>query len=210
MLTANGANTYTWSFGANGVSASYPVTTNTLVSVIGTNTLSACSNSASIIITNLPKPTINISTSNTLICAGETVTLSAAGANTYSWSNSSTNSVIVVQPGVSTTYSVIGTNTNNCSSTNAMNITVSACTFNKENNTFKSFIYPNPATEVINISSNNYQSYTLMNSLGSIIQKGELKNKNETIRIDQFNAGVYFIILSNSNENKSHRFIISK
>ena len=46
------------------------------------------------------------SSSNT-ICSGASVTLSASGGSTYSWSSGSTNNTIVVSPSVNTTYSVI-------------------------------------------------------------------------------------------------------
>jgi gliding motility-associated-like protein/uncharacterized repeat protein (TIGR01451 family) len=49
------------------------------------------------------------------MCAGSTVTLTAAGASTYTWIPvGSTGSSVVHSPIVTTTYSVIGTNTNGC------------------------------------------------------------------------------------------------
>lgn len=209
LLNANGANTYTWSFGANGSSVSYPVSSNTLLTVSGTNTISGCSNSASVNILNLPKPTVNISTSNTVICSGETVTLSATGANTYTWNTTSTSSIIAVQPTNSTTYSVIGTNTVNCSSNALISIIVSPCTYNIENLLDEIKIYPNPAKDAIYINSNKFEKYTLVNSLGSIIKRGELNLNSKKITIDDLNPGMYFIILSNSNESKTQRFTIS-
>lgn len=50
--------------------------------------------------------TLVISPSSTAICVGNTVNLSATGANSYSWSNSQTGSNINVNPNASTIYSV--------------------------------------------------------------------------------------------------------
>ncbi len=67
----------------------------------------------------LPLVTVNSDT----ICAGsQTVVLTAHGASTYSWNNSSslsnnTGASVIASPSVSTTYSVTGTDTNGCSRT---------------------------------------------------------------------------------------------
>jgi hypothetical protein len=80
-----------------------------------------------------PAPTYTIGTpilpsftvsGNSIMCSGQTVTLTATGATTYSWSNSSTSSSIVVSPTVNTTYTVIGTNSVGCSTQSAKEVTV--------------------------------------------------------------------------------------
>ncbi len=55
-----------------------------------------------------PTPTVSVNSSTTAVCSGGTATLTANGATTYSWSNSATTSSIVVNPTVTTTYSVSG------------------------------------------------------------------------------------------------------
>jgi gliding motility-associated-like protein len=81
----------------------------------------------SIIQTNL---TINnlpvITTSNdTTICQGNSIIISANGANTYNWDNGlGTSPNQNVSPSVTTTYIVIGTNLNNCSDTSSVTVTV--------------------------------------------------------------------------------------
>lgn len=62
-------------------------------------------------------PSVTITPSNSSVCSGNSATLTVTGANTYSWSNSATTSVIVVSPTVSTTYSVIGS-ANGCPDSN--------------------------------------------------------------------------------------------
>ncbi len=68
--------------------------------------------------------TISIVASNSLICAGQNVTLNVGGANTYTWSNSSNLTSVVVSPSVTMAYSVAGTNSAGCTSTSAINLTV--------------------------------------------------------------------------------------
>jgi len=47
-------------------------------------------------------------------CNNTTVNLTANGASTYSWSNSSTSPTLVITPSVNISYSVVGTSTNGC------------------------------------------------------------------------------------------------
>lgn len=61
----------------------------------------------------VPSPTFNV-TGNFTICPGNSATLTANGATTYSWSNNSTGSVVVLSPSVTTNYTVSGTGTNVC------------------------------------------------------------------------------------------------
>lgn len=70
-------------------------------------------------------PAINIS-GTTTVCAGNTTTLSASGANSYSWSTGASTSVISVSPVINTTYTVTGTNTSGCSSTQTITVSVTS------------------------------------------------------------------------------------
>ncbi|MCC6372442.1 MAG: T9SS type A sorting domain-containing protein, partial [Bacteroidia bacterium] len=79
----------------------------------GTNTL-GCTSSAQIPVVVLINPTVTIATSNTLVCSGETVTLNALGAGTYTWSTAANGSSVAVIPtGNITVYSVTGTAASN-------------------------------------------------------------------------------------------------
>jgi hypothetical protein len=82
-LSVNGANTYTWT---SGPSASvYPVTpaSQTTYTVIGTNTTSSCTATATISV-DVYTPSLTI-TGNTVVCDGMSTTLTASSANAYTW-----------------------------------------------------------------------------------------------------------------------------
>lgn len=70
-----------------------------------------------------PTPTVTVNSSTTAVCAGSPATLTANGATTYSWSNSATTSSIVVNPTLTTTYSVTGT-ANGCSGDAVTTLTI--------------------------------------------------------------------------------------
>ena len=58
------------------------------------------------------------------ICAGESVTLTASGGTSYSWSNNVLNAQNTVSPTETTTYTVTVTDENNCSATDDVQVTV--------------------------------------------------------------------------------------
>jgi hypothetical protein len=88
-----------------------------------TDPVTTCSSSSSTSVTINPLPTTTVSpTSATVNCASQVYTLSAGGANTYSWSPSAglsatTGNSVVASPTVNTTYTVAGNN--NCATLNA-------------------------------------------------------------------------------------------
>lgn len=78
-------------------------------------------------ITVAPTPTLSANSSNSVVCAGSNVTLTASGMNTYTWSTSATNAVIVQQPSVTTTYTVTGfSNLCNITQTSSVMVSVNA------------------------------------------------------------------------------------
>ncbi len=105
-LTVNGANTYTWMPGfVNGTT--YTTSPNiTFDYTVTGKSAQGCTNVAttSIYVNNAPIVTVN----NATTCAGIPVTLTANGANTYSWSNNVTTQSITVTPTTQTTYTVTG------------------------------------------------------------------------------------------------------
>jgi hypothetical protein len=56
-----------------------------------------------------------ISATSPIVCEGNHATITANGANTYTWSTSATTASILVTPTVTTTYTVTGTDANGCS-----------------------------------------------------------------------------------------------
>ena len=124
QLSATGATTYAWSNGMNGS----PITVNPAITTTYTVTGSTagCSSTSSVTVSVLPLPTIGLTASSTNICEGESVTLTASGGVTYSWSNGlgTGNPKIVFPTPFSSSYTVTGTDANGCSKTNSITIVV--------------------------------------------------------------------------------------
>ncbi len=123
-LTASGADSYSWSpnIGTGATVTSGALTANTTYTVTGTT--NGCSNTATSVVTVKTLPNTTLSASDNSICSGESVTLTAGGADSYSWTPSGAGSSQVVSPTSNVTYTVTGT-TNGCSKAASQSITVS-------------------------------------------------------------------------------------
>lgn len=121
-LTASGCNSYTWSTGSNGNSFVFSPLATIIVTITGTD-LNGCINNTTSTITVNATPSISLNSAT--ICAGQAASLTASGANSYTWNTGSTNNTIVVSPAASTSYSVIGSSFG-CTSINFSSVTVNA------------------------------------------------------------------------------------
>jgi len=122
-LFASGGNAYVWSNGSTTSSITVTPTTTTTYTVTVTD-ITGCTASANATVTIRPLPVIVV-TPDQSICLGQSATLTASGAVTYSWSPlGSNNSTVTVTPTTSTSYAVTGTDANGCSSTSFSTVTV--------------------------------------------------------------------------------------
>ena len=128
-LTASGALSYTWS-PVSGTSIPiiyssilnwYNIVTS-VYNLKGTD-VNGCISSINYTVPAIPAPIISVSGS-TLLCTSSSVTLTASGADTYTWVGGSNSASIVVTPTISSSYSLTGTSlTTGCSKTYYHNIT---------------------------------------------------------------------------------------
>jgi hypothetical protein len=126
ILTAAGADTYTWSTGANGSAiTTFPFTSNTYY-VAGSNQLTGCIATASTVVTVLQSPNVSAFALPPAVCSGKSTNLQASGAISYTWSNGSQGPVISVLPTGNTLYGVMGTAANGCVGTNTVPVAVNA------------------------------------------------------------------------------------
>ncbi|MBD2757394.1 beta strand repeat-containing protein [Spirosoma validum] len=117
-LTASGASAYTWSNNTTGNTLT--ATTTGTYSVTGVDG-NGCSNTASAQVT-VYRPTVSISPGSVSICEGQSVTLTASGASTYTWSDNTTaNTLTATTTG---SYSVTGVDSRGCSNTATASVTV--------------------------------------------------------------------------------------
>ncbi len=124
-LTGGGAASYTWTGGVSDGISFIPSSNNTYT-VTGTD-VNNCSNTDTIIVNvnTLPTPTVTANSSANTLCAGNPVTLTGSGAASYTWTNGVIDGMAFV-PSSPYSYTVIGTNGNNCFNTATINIHVNS------------------------------------------------------------------------------------
>jgi uncharacterized delta-60 repeat protein len=116
--------TYTWQPGnlSGATQTVYP--NSQTIYTITVEDVNNCVGTGVTTVTVNPLPTITAGTSNSIICVGQTATISASGANTYTWSPVGSGSNIVVTPSVNTVYTVSGTDANGCVNSSTKSVTV--------------------------------------------------------------------------------------
>ncbi|HWY37677.1 MAG TPA: PKD domain-containing protein, partial [Bacteroidia bacterium] len=132
-MSAGGGVTYSWSgpntYASNVQNPNIPnaaanMTGSYVVTVTDAN---GCVNANVAQVTVNPIP--NVTVSSGTICAGNTTTLNALGANSYNWTpvtglNTSTGASVIAGPALTTTYTVVGTDLNGCKDTVRTSVTV--------------------------------------------------------------------------------------
>ncbi len=116
QLSVSGAASYSWSNGTTGPVAIVIPFSAQAYSVVGYNFPSFCTSTAVINVSVMPGPTLSISGAAP-VCPGQSLTLAAQGASSYTWFPGGITSSIAVSPQTSTSYTVAGTNSaNSCTS----------------------------------------------------------------------------------------------
>jgi len=157
-------------------------------------------------------PSVSVTSSASLICNGQSATLTASGATSYSWNTTAPTTVIVVSPTVNTSYTVTGT-TNGCSNAFAFTQNVSACTGIASNNIKENrsiTVYPNPSKGDITVSTTKDMDLLIINTVGQVIKNISVSTANDhTILISDLPNGVYFIQEKN-NKGNQQKIVVSK
>jgi hypothetical protein len=125
-LTATGTTSfYVWNTGDATPTIVVTPTTSPVTFTVTATDGNNCSADAIATVTVNALPTISVNSES--ICAGNSTTLTASGASTYTWSTTDVNSSIVVTPTTSiVTYTVSGTDLNNCENISFASVTVIA------------------------------------------------------------------------------------
>jgi len=217
-LTGTGATTYTWNPGAmTGANVVVTPTASTNYTVVGAN--GNCFNFKTTFLLVRPSPVVNATANPTLICTGQTATLTASGtAVSYTWSPGGPGTSISVSPSVTSTYSVTGTSSVGCTKTTVVTLTVSPCLgINEIANAGNYSIFPNPTsgklTIQIGVTKNTIINAEVADVTGKIVLKQNLNfssaENSQSINIANLTNGLYFIKLTNS-ENKTETIRIVK
>lgn len=203
VAPVSGATSYTWSLpgGWTGTSSSNTISaspgTSGVFSVMAVNACGSSIAKTYTVIVN-PSPTVTALTSSSVICGPpfqQTATLTANGANTYTWNPGGTNTVIVVSPSVTTTYTLTGTDLNGCTNSFVLTQSVSTCASLGElsNSSVQLRISPNPNQGIFTIENNAPCVANVYNALGELIHSVRLNTNRAEVDLSDMPVGIYFI-----------------
>jgi hypothetical protein len=151
---------------------------------------------------------VTVTTSKPYICPGESMVLTGYGLTSYSWSSGSSISTASVSPTNTQTYTLTGTNADNCQGFAMVTVSVSTCTgIEKITDAKEIVLFPNPNNGEFALNVNKSVSnaeIVIKNALGQVvllqtIQKGENKIKTKGLA----NGVYYYTILENDNPIKN-------
>lgn len=211
-LTANGAVSYNWSNGNTGATLIIAPQAGYNYMVAGTDA-NGCKNYAGTNFQVNSLPSVGALTSNEMICTGQSATLTASGANNYSWNTNATVPAIVITPTASTSYTVTGNDANGCSNKATVTQSVSECTSLKTNaNTGDNItVFPNPNSGVFNISLNMTGDFSIeiFNTIGENVYSGKLTTGMNNMTLNAKNGVYFYTIMDNKKIVNSGKLIIN-
>jgi hypothetical protein len=211
-LNASGANTYVWQPGnLNGNLINDTPSTTTTYSIVGTD-VNGCVGLNNIVINVNPLPTLVATSSSTDICQGQSITLNASGAITYTWQPGALigNSVID-SPTALTIYTVTGTDANGCENMSTINVDVLLCTGNSlATNQLSAFkLFPNPTNGALTLEFKTTQTFGVFVEVYDFIGKKIMsqsfnysdKTSSHQLNLEKFANGFYFIKLKSADNS---------
>lgn len=165
QLQASGAATYVWSNASTNALQTLSPLTSTSYTVTGTSA-AGCSSSSVVTISVHSLPVVTANTSSTAICLNNTVTLSAAGASTYAWSNNVNGSSQTITPNSSSSYTVTGTDANGCTATSSVAVTVNPLPIVTASSTSNNIC----TGQSVTLTANGASTYSWSNSVNGASQ----------------------------------------
>lgn len=213
-LLATGAISYTWSpLNLSATNVTVSPSSTTIYSVSGTSSI-GCIGQSTFNLFVKALPLVNGVSSHGILCAEETATLYASGASTYLWNNSISGSTIIIQPSVTTVYTLTGTGSNSCSASFTLEQTVDLCTGIKGSNEDPDRllnIFPNPSNGSLVVSGVGDAEMVVYNELGQIAARVVLdQNTEHQIDLTGLPSGVYFATIRYNGSFLKSRIVINK
>ena len=172
-LFGTGAVTYSWDNGITDGAPFLPPLGTTTYIVTGFD-VNNCTNTDQVDVTVNALPTVLAGTDQTVCDDGTMVTLNGAGAVNYSWDNGITDGIPFLPSLGTTTYTVTGTDLDNCTNTDQVDVTVISM---PSITPFQTILtcgqYSLPSISGSNLSGNQ-QYYSASNGTGTIYQPGDI------------------------------------
>jgi len=174
---------------------------------------SGCIDSASINISALPL-TINSTPDPPVVCQGDLLQLSVDNLTysniTWIYPSFSLSNPLVLYPNNDSCYVAEASDVNSCLRSGIVCIQVDSCLNSFSENVNNFIIYPNPAKDNISISFNDnaFYSVSLLNMSGEVLEVSTFYSGNNTINIEKYKAGIYFVKVETKNASFYKKIMI--
>ena len=197
-IIPSGALTYTITGGQFVVSP----TVSSFYTVTGTDA-SGCRTAPGAIasVTVNPLPTVTIVAGTDQFCEGDLLTMTAAGAATYTWSTMQISPVVSVVAGAIVNATVTGTDLNGCTNTATIQQTSALCTGFEVKIAGEFYLFPNPCSGMLNVrslSNTPIRRITVANVLGEILTDIQLEDNTTKVDMSQFSPAIYLVTVETS------------
>jgi hypothetical protein len=162
-------------------------------------------------VTLAPTPTITIQSDRPVICVGESTSLEAQGAVSYTWTAPfQTGAILSVIPATNTIYQVTGTDVNGCTSQKSYTIQVYECSGLGEHSALSRLsIFPQPASESFVVKGDRAMDLKIFTLTGQLVSDIELSDNNTfTATVSDLNPGVY--LLSTADAAHTRKVVVLK
>jgi hypothetical protein len=208
-LSVSGASTYSWiNTGQTSSSIQVNPGTTSTYSVLGTSLDCTIQQTVQVFVHPI---LLQVSSSQSTICAGESATIIASGALSYSFNPGGIVSNIIITPSLTTTYSVSGTDANGCITSTLITQNVDACTgldntaFSVQSPLFK--FYPNPNTGMVYFESSVDCDLRIINTLGQTVYSTSIDSGTHKMSTESLAKGVYSIRLTYAKDTQTYLLI---
>ncbi len=213
-LPAISAYTYSWT--------TTPSQSTATASSVGAGTYSVivtdannCAATTSVSVTNHAPLAVTITAASNTVCINNSpLTLNGSPAGgTYSGTGVSGNSFDSSVAGVGTfTLTYNYTDMYGCSGSDAMQMTVGACTgINQVSAANGLVVYPNPGQGKLTVQTNEETVFYIVNELGEIILSGKADKENSfAVQVADLSAGIYFLQAQSQNKSFRQKIVITK
>jgi hypothetical protein len=197
-MLVSGAESYTWSTGSYFNTTIVSPVANTTYTVGGTDQHN-CDLSEVISLQVNPAPNVTAVSDQNSVCRGESVTLTAAGADTYLWNTGASSNQLNVTLDVDIVYNytVTGTGSNGCTTSTIVTVTANRCTGIEKvtSGNLISRVYPSPANEAVTIELSNgaVSNIEIVDLSGRVVISLPAVTDRVQADISALSAGVYYV-----------------
>lgn len=149
----------------------------------------------------LPQLTVTSNSTTNQISAGQSIVLVASGAASYSWSpttgvDNPIGNIVTLTPNITTSYTVVGTSAEGCSSSEVITITVVSNVGLSNEKIELVTLYPNPSEHGFMFSNSEVEISSIYSVDGKLVNNYTFENG--VLSFD--NAGIYFVNFQLNNQ----------